>query len=162
MDEAQKKLLQTGYISRHRVFRWWFAEEPYRNFDQTDAAQMQFLLNRSSKISLNDAEGKLVIRQGEIMTQEKLNTAQAARGSVLGKLYSGNGGNNLILNINEAAQSVAKLGNPADASRLWRFVFYREQVQPLGHLDYTLYIRNDIAGLYRQFADLVPYPISQP
>jgi hypothetical protein len=162
MDDAQKKLLDSRYITRHRVFRWWFAEEPYRNFDQTDNVEIQFLLNKVSKTTVKDTDGNVIIQQGETLTEDKLNIARTAKGHVLDQLYSGNGGSTLLVNLTNAVNSTVNLANSVDASRLWRYVFYREQVQPLGHLDFTLYIRDDVAGVYRQYGDLVPYPISQP
>jgi hypothetical protein len=162
MDDTQKKILETRYINRHLVFRWWFAEEPYRNFEQSDQKEIDFLRDKASKVTVKDADGNIAVRQGEIMTDAKLTAARDGRGKVLDKLYNGNGGNTLLLNLSESVKSGVNLANPADFSRLWRFVFYREQVQPVGHLDYTLYIRNDLAGLYREYGDLVPYPISQP
>jgi predicted membrane-bound mannosyltransferase len=161
LDDGQKRLLSTGYVSFHRVFRWWFPEEPYRNFDTTAQAQIDFLLNKASKVAVADSSGRAFIAVGEVMTQEKLNQARDQKG-VLDKLYNGNGGSALLLNVTQDIKSAANLSNPADFSRLWRFVFFREQVQPLGQLDFTLYVRNDYAGLFRQYGDLVPYPISQP
>ncbi len=162
MDDNQKRLLDTNYTAYHRVFRWWFAEEPYRNFDLSDNTRISFLKNKASKVSAADASGKVIVRQGEVMSEDRLKEARDAKGHVLERLYSGNGGNNLALNLSEAARSGGNLANPQDFSRLWRFVFFREQVQPLGHFDFTLYVRNDTVGLFRQFGDLVPYPISQP
>jgi hypothetical protein len=46
---------------------------------------------------------------------------------------------------------------------LWRFVFFREQPGEFwGTYDFTVYVRKDLAGLWRQYGDLVPTNINPP
>lgn len=161
LDESQKKILSDGFIQRHYTFNCWFDESQYRNFDNAPQDQIAFLQGKASQTSIKDADNKIVLNKGETMTTEKLQQLAGTAG-VLDKIYNANGGNSTLLHLKDSAWSLYQLGTPSQLSGLWRYVVYREQIQPLGCREWSLYIKKDIAGLWRQYRDLVDQPISRP
>ncbi len=159
LSQSQKKSLADNYISRHYTFHNWFEESQYRDFDGAASIQINFLTGKSSKSTVRDQNNTVILNQSEIISQERLQQITGLPG-VLDKIYDANGGNSSLLHLQQAAQSLYQLRTPGDFSRLWRYVMFREQFKPLGRREWTLYIRKDIAGLWRQYADLVDFPIS--
>jgi hypothetical protein len=80
----------------------------------------------------------------------------------LNRLYDGNGGSSVLLNLQLLAEGVNKHLRIDDINKLWRFYVFREQPQEFGHLDFYLYIRKDVAAKYRQFADVIDRPLNRP
>lgn len=158
LGQSQKKSLADNYISRHYTFHYWFEESQYRDFDGAASIQINFLTGKSSKSTVRDVNNTIILNQSEIISQERLQQIAGLSG-VLDKVYDANGGNSSLLHLQQAAQSLYQLRTPGDFSRLWRYVMFREQFEPLGRREWTLYIRKDIAGLWRQYADLVDFPI---
>lgn len=161
LNEANKRLLAENYISRHYMFHNWFEEGQYRNFDKTVEKQIAFLQGKNSEVSVRDANNNVVLNKNDVMTAERLQQLSGSPG-VLDKLYNGNGGNSALLHLQETGSSLRTLLTPIQMSRLWRYVMFREQIQPVGRREFTLYIKKDYAGLWRQYADLLEFPISRP
>ncbi len=161
LDDSQKKILADNFIRRNYTFHYWFEEGQYRDFDRAAGDQIAYLQGKSSKVAVKDATNKLVLNKDEIMTTEKLQQLAALPG-VLDKVYNLNGGNSSLLHLQWAGKSLFQLSRPADFARLWRYVIYREQPRPLGRREFSLYIKKDLAPLWRQYADLVDFPISRP
>lgn len=161
LNEANKRILAENYVGRHYMFHNWFDESQYRNFDKSAEKEIEFLQGKQSEGAVRDANGNVVINKTELMTIERLQQLGGLPG-VLDKLYNVNGGNAALLHLQEAGRSLAQLRNPTEMARLWRYVMYREQIQPLGRREFTLYIKKDLAGIWRQYADLVDFPISRP
>ncbi|HEX2910364.1 MAG TPA: flippase activity-associated protein Agl23 [Chloroflexia bacterium] len=159
LSETQKRTLADNFISRHYVFNQWFDESQYRNFDQSASVQISYLQGKASKATVKDASNNVLVQQGEVLTTERLQEISATPGA-LDRIYNANGGNSSLLHLKEAAQSLNQMRMPDQFSRLWRYIMYREQPEPLGTREFTLYIKKDIAGLWRQYSDLVDYPIS--
>ena len=141
--------------------RYWFNESQYRDFDQSASIQMQNLQDKPAAATIKDATNAVAVTKGEIMTTDLLQKLAGEPG-VLDKVYNANGGNSSLLHLQKAGKSLYQLTNPGDLSRLWRYVMFREQFQPLGQRQFTLYVKKDIIGIWRQYADLVPFPISRP
>lgn len=160
LSDTEKKTLTDNYVARHYAFQYWFEESQYRNFDNAASVQIAFLTNKASQGVVKNANNEVVVNRGDIMTTELLQRVSGEPG-VLDKIYNVNGGNSSLLHLQEAGKSLYQLRNPADLSRLWRYVMFREQFQPLGRREFTLYIKKDIIGTWRAFGDLVDYPISQ-
>jgi 4-amino-4-deoxy-L-arabinose transferase-like glycosyltransferase len=160
LDDTQKKTLADNYVARHYTFQYWFEESQYRDFDQAAAIQIQNLQNKNSLAVIKDANNQVVLNKGDLMTPELLQQL-AGQPGVLDKIYNANGGNSALLHLQQAGKSLYEKRTPGDFSRLWRYVMFREQFQPLGRREFTLYIKKDIIGVWRQYADLVDYPISQ-
>ena len=159
LTDAQKKFLADNFMSRHYTYHYWFDESQYRDFDRTPSVEIGYLQGKASRTTVKDATNAIVINKDEVMTTEKLQQLSAQTG-VLDRIYNANGGNATLLHLQQATESLYRLRTPGDFSRLWRYVIYREQFQPLGRREFTLYIRKDIAPLWRKYADLVDYPIS--
>lgn len=150
-----------NYVPYHYTLRWFFNEDLYRNFAQTTTVEKQQLLNQASKITLNDSTGKPIVTEGQTMTQQILDTADTDH--LLDELYNGNGHSVVGLNLNLDLNSTVDLFNGKNMQNLWRFVFFREQSgQFWGVYDFTVYVRKDVVGLWRQYSDLVPTNIDMP
>ncbi len=161
LDETQKKALNDNFVRRQYTFNCWYDESQYRNLDLSAQDQIAFLQGKTSKATIRDASSKVVVNKDDVMTNERLQQWATLPG-VLDRVYNANGGNSALLHLKWAGKSLYQLRTPGDFTRLWRFVMYREQTQPLGCREWSLYIKKDIAGLWRQYADLVDYPISRP
>ncbi|MDB5081796.1 MAG: hypothetical protein JWP00_3720 [Chloroflexi bacterium] len=161
LDELQKKTLADNYVARHYTFQYWFEESQYRDFDQSASIQISNLQNKVSQATVKDANNQVVVNKGDVMTTEMLQD-QAGKPGVLDKIYNANGGNSALLHMQQAGKSLYQLRTPGDFSRLWRYVMFRDQTQPLGRREFTIYIKKDIIGVWRQFGDLVDFPISRP
>ncbi len=159
LDQTQKKTLADNFISRHYTFHNWFEESQYRDFDRSISLEIAYLQNKPAMSIVKDANNSVVLNKDDPMTVDKLQQLAALPG-VLDKVYNSNGGNATLLHLKEAGQSLYRLTTPGDFSRLWRYVMFREQFQPLGRREFTLYIKKDIAPMWRKYADLVPQPIS--
>ncbi len=159
LSDAQKKTLADNYVAQHYVFQYWFEESQYRDFDQSASIQIQELQNKPSAETVKDASNQIAVNKGEMMTADLLQKLAGEPG-VLDKVYNANGGNSSLLHLQQAGKSLYRLTSPGDFSRLWRYVMFREQFQPLGQRQFTLYIKKDIIGIWRQYSDLVPFPIS--
>jgi hypothetical protein len=161
LSEQNKRALAENFIARDYMFHNWVEESLYRDFDRAAEKQIAFLQDKPSQAAVKDATNKVVLERNETMTVEKLQQLSGMPG-VLDKVYNANGGNSTLLHAQEAGRSLNKLRTPAEFSRLWRYVMFREMPLPLGRREFTLYIKKDIAPIYRQYADLVPFPISRP
>ncbi len=160
-NEGQKKILSDNFVSYHYTFHLWFEESQYRDFDKAAAIQLQFLQGKGSLATIKDANNNIVLNKGEIMTTERLQQLTGQPG-VLDKIYNSQGANSALLHLRQAGQSLAQLSSPAEFARLWRYVMFREQLYPSGRREFTLYVKKDIIGLWRQYSDLLEFPISRP
>lgn len=149
------------YVPYHYTLRWFFDESLYRDFAQTSTIEKQQLLNQPSKITLKDTTGKVIVSEGQTMTQQILDTA--ATDNLIDNLYNANGHSVVGLNLNLDLNSTANLFDGKNMQNLWRFVFFREQPGSFwGVYDFTVYVRKDVVGLWRQYSDLVPTNIDMP
>ena len=155
----QKQQLDKNFENYKYTFQYWFEESQYRNFDQASSVETSFLLNKTAATQIKDVNNNVVLNTGETLTQDKLQQLDGLVG-VLDKVYNANGGNSTLLHLKDAGESLYQLHTPGDFSRLWRYVIYREQFQPLGRREFTLYVKKDIAPMWRKYSDLVPQPIS--
>ena len=161
LDDTQKKTLADNYVARHYTFQYWFEESQYRNFDQSVSIQISTLQDKPSQAAVKDANNQIVLNKGELMNTEVLQKLSGEPG-VLDKVYNANGGSSSLLHLQQAGKALYQLRTSADFSRLWRYVMFREQFRPLGRREFTLYIKKDIIGVWRQYGDLVDFPISRP
>jgi 4-amino-4-deoxy-L-arabinose transferase-like glycosyltransferase len=153
--------LNENYVRRTYAFRWWFTEDQYRTLVPAAERQIEHLTGKTSQVTVRDDSGQVIITKGETLTPEKLQSIRNSRG-VLNKLYDGNGGNSLMLNASLFFSGVSNTFFQGDNfSRLWRYLMYRETVQPIGSVDFDLWIRKDIVPLYRQYGDLVEKPLDR-
>lgn len=161
LSDAQKQTLADNYVAQHLAFQYWFEESQYRDFDRSVSIQIQELTNKPAAATVKDATNQVVVNKGETLTLELLQKLAGEPG-VLDRVYNANGGNSSLLHLQQAGKSLYQLTNPGDFARLWRYVMFREQFQPLGQRQFTLYVKKDIIGIWRQYGDLVPFPISRP
>ncbi|MEI7554424.1 flippase activity-associated protein Agl23 [Candidatus Chlorohelix sp.] len=141
-------------------FRAWFGEETYRNFIPVADKEIEFLTGKINQTTVRDNEGQVALTKGEVMNADKLQALSSTKG-LLDKLYNGNGGNSWILNTSLLVSGVSKELQGDDFSRLWRYVVFREVVQPIGSLNFDLYISKDILAFYRQYGNLVERPLDR-
>ncbi|MBN9392207.1 MAG: TIGR03663 family protein [Chloroflexi bacterium] len=161
LSDAQKQTLADNYVAQHLTFQYWFDESQYRDFDKSASIQIQELQNKVAAATIKDADNQVVVTKGETLTTDLLQKLSGEPG-VLDKVYNANGGNSALLHLQQAGKSLYQLTNPGDFARLWRYVMFREQFQPLGQRQFTLYVKKDIIGIWRQYGDLVEFPISRP
>jgi hypothetical protein len=157
----QLSTISKNYVAYPYTLRWFFDESLYRDFAKTSDIEKQQLLNQTAKATLKDNKNNVIISQGQQLTQQTLDAAQSAL--VLDKLYDANGYSTLLLNLKVDAKSFLNLNSDKNMQNLWRFVFFREQPGEFwGTYDFTVYVRKDLAGLWRQYGDLVPTNINPP
>ncbi len=150
-----------NYVAYKRTLRWFFDESLYRDFAHTSEIEKQQLLNQTAKTTVKDSKGTVIVTEGQVMSQQILDNADSNH--LLDKVYSENGHSVLGLNANLDVTSTADLFNSHNLQNLWRYVFFREQPGEFwGVYDFTLYVRKDVVGLWRQYGDLVPVNLNPP